>query len=314
MSISVVQWVGGKGQQLEQLLPLIPHTNTYVEPFGGGGVVLLNRERSEVEVYNDLNDDVVNLFRVMRDDSLFRDFEAMLELTMWSKEEFRYAITTQRNPEATPVERAWALYVVQNQGISGAHSKSEGNWSRAKGSTKNTEKWWARYPKLARVHHRLRHVQVDSQDALSCMVYWDGPQTTFYVDPPYVLDTRHAKYYAYEMENAEHERLVEVLLGLSGGVVLSGYEHPVYRPLEEAGWVKMEYGAHAYAKVVDADRGEIKPVRIEVVWRNPRANECSIRPQLNFDAPRETSQVVAKSVRHYDSTSTMSCMPRAQYL
>jgi len=277
MSISVVQWVGGKGQQLADLLPLIPYSRGYVEPFGGGGTILLNRRRSELEVYNDLNADVVALFRVMQDPSLFEFFAARLESTLWAKDEFRRALQIQEwgrkgDPAVSMIDRAWALYVIQNQGISGSHSKSEGNWSRSKADSKNTKKWWARYPKLEEVHARFKYVQIDSQDALDCMAYWDAEDIVHYVDPPYVLDTRGDRpYYEYEMGNDDHERLVEVLLQLRGMVCLSGYDHPVYQPLLEAGWLATSYAAKAYAKIVAADKGEVKPDRIEVVWRNPQA-------------------------------------------
>lgn len=276
MSVSVVQWVGGKGQQLSDLLHLIPYARGYVEPFGGGGVVLMNRHRSDLEVYNDLNADVVSLFRVCQDPAWFTMFQHRVEFTPWSKDEFRRAIYIQqeaRKPDSTVniIDRAWALYVIQNMGISGSHSKSEGNWSRSLADSKNSIKWYKRFEKLDEVHRRFRYVQIDSQDALACMRYWDAPDVVHYVDPPYVLDTREGRaYYEYEMADDEHVALVETLLSLQGAVVLSGYQHPVYAPLEAAGWENRHYAAHAYAKIVDHAKGEVKPVRIEAVWRNPK--------------------------------------------
>lgn len=278
-NLSLVQWFGGKGSQLRDLLPLIPHTRGYVEPFGGGGTVLMNRPPSEMEVYNDLNGEIVNLFRVMQDPQLFDLFATKIESTLWSKEEFRYAIEIQKDgpsyllPFGGTIERAWALYVIQNQGISGTHSKSEGNWSRSKLDNKNCDKWKRLKERLEPVHKRFMGVQIDSQDGLKCMEYWDGPDVTFYVDPPYVLDTREGsgKQYEHEMEDSDHGRLIEVLLGLQGPVVLSGYEHPIYGPLEASGWDVHKYHARASTKVASAASGEGKPARVEVVWRNPQA-------------------------------------------
>lgn len=275
MSVSVVQWVGGKGQQLADLLPLIPYDRGYVEPFGGGGVVLMNRRRSDLEVYNDLNADVVSLFRVCQDPAFFAAFAHRVQTTPWSKDEFRRALYIQqasRSGEPVNVlDRAWALYVIQNMGISGSHSKSEGNWSRSLADSKNTVKWYHRFEKLERVHERFRYVQIDSQDAMDCLRYWDKPDVVHYVDPPYVLDTRGGRaYYEYEMANEDHVAMVQVLLSLTGKVVLSGYDHPVYAPLQQAGWELRTYAAHAYARIVAADRGETKPERVEAVWRNPQ--------------------------------------------
>lgn len=277
--LSVVQWFGGKGSQLGDLLPLIPETRGYVEPFGGGGSVLMNRPPSKMEVYNDLNGEIVNLFRVMQNPELFDLLAQKVYWTLWSKEEFRDAIKIQKSgpqdylPYDGMVDRAWALYVIQNQGISGTHSKSEGNWSRSKLDNKNCDKWKRLKERLEPVHKRFMGVQIDSQDALKCIEYWDAPDVTFYLDPPYVLSTREGsgKQYEHEMEDSDHANLVEVLLSVQGPVVLSGYEHPVYAPLTDAGWSTHLYKARASTKVASAAAGEGKPERVEVVWRNPQA-------------------------------------------
>lgn len=273
MGLHLIQWVGGKGQQLDQLLRLIPHTHTFVEPYGGGASILLNRDRSEVEVYNDLNNDLVNLWRVVRDPALAGRLQAQLDATLFAREEFIHAIDVLRTPPRDPVERAWALVVVQNLGVSGkAQTHSPGNWSRSFQDSKNTEKWWRRVDALRTIHERFKYVQVDNRDALVCMEYWDSPNTAFYLDPPYVLNTRqNTKYYTFEMSDEEHQKMVACILSLRGAVVLSGYEHPLYEPLTSAGWTTTEYSVMASSVVTD----EGKPRRTEVAWRNPRAVELS---------------------------------------
>ncbi len=285
-----MQWFGGKGSQLADLLPLIPETRGYVEPFGGGGSVLMNRPPSKLEVYNDLNDEIVTLFRVLQDPEKFALFANRIESTLWSKAEFRHAIAIQRGHASgewnglciTDIDRAWALYVIQNQGISGTHSKSEGNWSRSKLDNKNCDKWKRLKERLAPVHQRFMAVQIDSQDALDCIAYWDAPDVTFYIDPPYVLDTREGsgKQYEHEMENADHEALIDVLLGVQGPVVLSGYDHRLYDPLVGAGWDTHLYHARASTKVASAAAGEGKPERVECVWRNPQAMSHVVQGRL----------------------------------
>lgn len=271
MALSLVSYVGGKGRQLNELLPLIPRTRCYVEAFGGGASVLLNRERSDIEVYNDLNGNLVNLFRVVKDREKFAQFERLVELTLWAKDEFAEALRVlYSGVEATDVTRAWAFYTIQNMGISGKLHRSVGNWSRATqgDGAPNVERWWKRLEKFDAIHRRLLGVQVDSQPAMECIKYWDSPETTFYLDPPYVLDTRKgAKYYDYEMEDEEHVELVDTILAVQGPVVLSGYEHPLYDRLVEAGWQVWRYPASA-SMTVSADE---KPKRVEVVWRNPQA-------------------------------------------
>src|SRR5438132_7092138 len=93
-TLTLIKWAGGKGAQLNALLPLIPHSRVYVEPFGGSGVVLLNRERSQIEVINDLDHALVNLYTVLRDDDLFAAMLEKLELTPYSKAMFGEACKT----------------------------------------------------------------------------------------------------------------------------------------------------------------------------------------------------------------------------
>lgn len=269
MSLSLVSYVGGKGTHLDDLLPLIPFTTTFVEPYGGAASILLNRRRSEVEVYNDLNDDLVNLFRVVRDPLMGPEFEAMVDATLYSRAEFRRAVDIVLSSSVSPLDRAWATFVIHNQGISGKLHRSYGNWARSRESDINSRRWWGKYDRLNQIRHRMEHVQIESRDALHVIETWDGPETTFYLDPPYVLETRGGRsYYAFEQPIEHHEQLVELLLEIQGCVVLSGYDHEVYEPLSEAGWTVDAYSKSAVTAV--AEVGGTKPGRVEVVWRNPR--------------------------------------------
>lgn len=269
MSLSLVSYVGGKGTHLDDLLPLIPFTSTYVEPYGGAASILLNRRRSEVEVYNDLNNDLVNLFRVVRDPLMGPDFEAMVDATLYSRAEFERAIDITNSNTVSPLDRAWATFVIHNQGISGKLHTSYGNWARSRENNINSRRWWGKYNRLLQIRHRFEHVQIESRDALEVITAWDSPETTFYLDPPYVLETRAGRsYYAFEQPIEHHESLVQILLAVEGCVVLSGYEHAVYEPLTEAGWTVDAYSKSAVTAV--AEQGGTKPARVEVVWRNPQ--------------------------------------------
>jgi DNA adenine methylase len=272
LSISLIQYVGGKGTHLSTLLPLIPRTHTYVEPYGGAASVLLNRRPSTIEVYNDLNDNLVNLFRVIRDPAQFEQLDRMLDATLYSRSEFELAISVTVKGTDDPVLRAWATYVVHNQGISGKLHTSNGNWSRSRDQRLNTVRWWKKWERLVQIRDRFEHVQVESRDALKVIETWDAPDVTFYLDPPYVLETRaNRSYYAFEQPEEHHQELVDLLLEVKGCVVLSGYEHPVYDRLADGGWVKTAYSQAAVMRVAQKD-GD-KPDRIEVVWRNPQCVE-----------------------------------------
>lgn len=286
-NLSLVRWAGGKGKQLTDLLPLIPPGHLYVEPFGGGASVLLNKPRSPVEVYNDLDEGLVNLFEVMRDEEMFGRFHKQITLTLYSRVFFERALEWEAWDD--PVRRAVGFYTVLNQSISGKRLARKGDWSR--GMQDNVaSRWFGRHDSLALIHQRLRSVQIEMRDALDILQEWDGPKTVFYCDPPYVLDTRsNRKYYAVEQSDDFHERLVDVLLQVKGAVVLSGYDHPIYDRLTEHGWVSDGYGVTAIMEVVGKDtnkqdgKGKTqKGRRREVVWRNRRAAAHAIRNPM-FD-------------------------------
>lgn len=313
-TLSLVRWAGGKGKQLNELLPLVPQTRIYVEPFGGGCSVLLNRERSEVEVYNDLDSALVNLFEVLRGQDSAAEFARLVDLTPYSREVFESCLTFEGI--ANPVYRAVAFYTVLNQSISGKRLASKGDWARGRNDNL-AARWFQRQEKLGAIHERIRHVQIECRDALDILQEWDTAETTFYCDPPYILDTRRGKrYYAVEPGDDYHTELVDVLLRVRGNVVLSGYDHPTYfRLVEEGGWWTDVYGTNAAMAVVQAGESKSRDrdaSRVEIVYRNPQACETGVRNPL-FDhssfasvveAERERARVVYGAERSTSSSST----------
>lgn len=277
-NLSLVRWAGGKGRQLNDLLPLIPHSKIYCEPFGGGASVLLNRPKMGVECYNDLDASLVNLFQVVRDDDSFTEFAHKLGWMLYAKEDFTHATKHYDDTDYSPVVRAVLFYTMLNQSISGKRLAASGDWAR--GRLDNlADRFVARQEKLGAIHKRLRGVQIECRDALDILQEWDGPNTVFYCDPPYILDTRSKrKYYAVEPGDKYHEELVDVLLSVKGMVVLSGYDHPIYSRLGEHGWVTDMYGARATMEVVKAEGNKQK--RKEVVWRNAYAAEMGVMRPL----------------------------------
>jgi len=237
-----VGWYGGKGNLAKKLLPLIPQGKVYVEPYAGAASVLFHRQPAPVEVLNDLNRDLVNLFRHLQDPECFAVLQHRLTWTLYSLEEFRLALEILGDPESAAADRAWAFFTAQNQGFSG-EAKTPGQWSRAFTSKRNmadtANKWRGRLKLLPWWHERLSRVQLDCRDALEVVRYWDSPDTVFYLDPPYVHETRvlgNLNRYKHEADDAHHRDLVEVLLAIQGQAVLSAYEHPLYEPLLSAGW------------------------------------------------------------------------------
>jgi len=251
------RWYGGKSNLFKKILPYLntPHT-VYVEAYGGGASVLLNKLPSPVEVLNDINSEIVNIFRVLQDEVKFKELKHRLEWTLYSRAEFVKAIDIVQNETVTdPVLRAWAFFVAQNQGFSGKNSRnsSKGSWARNFDFNRNRATGFAnKVASLELVRNRLKNVQVDNIDAIACIQYWDSPDTLFYLDPPYIHDTRILKEaYHHEADHDHHRLLVDTLLAIKGQAVLSGYAHEIYEPLLEQGWHKVEIDTvcHAAGKV-----------------------------------------------------------------
>jgi DNA adenine methylase len=272
------KYFGGKGNMLAKLLPLLPSHKVYVEPFCGAASLFFAKPTSPVEVLNDLNEDVVNVFRVLQNKETHEELRFRLMYTPYARSEFVRAIEMLDRKDLTPVDRAWAFMVRQNMGFGGKAGANGGDWGRVfgpnRGCAKTCNEWLMRLSMLDAWRWRLMTVQIDCRDALEVIRYWDSPDTLFYVDPPYVTETRKTLgAYAHEMSAEQHEKLVELLLGIKGKAVVSGYEHPLYSPFVRAGWEVHKF--HTACSAAGRVRGSglqgggsasAKVPRTEVVW------------------------------------------------
>ena len=293
-------WIGGKGKMRSYLLPLIPYAKKYVEPFGGAANMLFARHRSDVELYNDIDPRLYNLFFCLANDKPFNLLRRRLIDTPYSKQEFLKANAilkkySEKSPKAPDIACAWAFFVSQNQGFSGKGS----TWGRAitsssGGCTMTVAGWLSRLALLDTWYDRLKHVTVTNGDALNIIHYHDAEDAVFYLDPPYVLETRtKCVCYTSEPPLEYHQELVKMLLTLKGAAVLSGYQHDVYSPLVKAGWsVSLRETTCSAAGRTRASglqgRGKLLAAqrRTEVVWRNKRAQAlCAGAGGLFDEAP-----------------------------
>jgi DNA adenine methylase len=256
-------WYGGKYSHLNWLLPLLPKTTHFCEPFGGSAAVLINREPSPVETYNDLHSEVVNFFRVLRDQK-----EALIEaigLTPFSREEFEIACS-QPTAGLSDIERARRFYILARQVRTGlAQKASSGRWahciltSRA-GMAGAVSRWLGSVEDLPAIAQRLLRVQIEHAPAIEVIQRYDSPETLFYCDPPYIHSSRgDSNAYAYEMTDNEHRELAEVLRNIKGKVALSGYRGDIMDKLYRD-WTRIE----APAKLCHST----KTPRQEVLWVN----------------------------------------------
>ena len=256
-------WYGGKFTHLDWLLPLLPDAHHYCEPFAGSAAILINREPSPVETYNDIDGELVNFFRVLRD-RRERLIEA-ISLTPFAREEF-YKALNPSGAKVSDIERARLFFVRARQARTGlAQTASLGRWANCKNTSRAgmsgvVSRWLGSVEGLAEIAERLLRVQIENRPALDVIRLYDGRETLFYCDPPYLHSTRgDSKAYGYEMKEHQHRELAELLNRTKGKVAISGYRNGLMDRLYK-GWHRFDASPkHCHS---------IKQVRQECVWMN----------------------------------------------
>lgn len=266
----LVRYHGGKWRLGAWIIRHMPRHRIYVEPFGGGGSVLLQKPRSYAEVYNDLDGEIVNLFRVARDHG--EALASACELTPFARNEFEHAY----EPAGDPLEQARKTLIRSFMGFGSACVSGQVTGFRANSNRSGTipAHDWMNFPShLRAVVQRLRGVVIENRDALEVMSKHDGVDTVHYVDPPYVHSTRSMRSrspaYRYEMTDQQHCEMAAHLAGLRGMVLVSGYRCDLYDDLFQ-GWQRIDAASHA-----DGARD-----RVESLWLSRKFPQIGL-----FDVP-----------------------------
>ena len=290
---SPLVWFGGKGVLARRIVSLFPSHHIYVEPFSGGASCLFAKHPSPVEVLNDVDGDIVNFFRVLRDPHKFERFHQLAALTPYSREEFvRYRRDWRARWHsceecADDVERAYRWYVIARMSFAGEVGRS---WGRSVGTSRlgmanAVAQWLSIVDMLPEIAERVRSVQVEHGDWLDVVQAYDGSDTLFYIDPPFVRSTRRGGKYRFEMDDADHGRLVEVLRSIEGKALVSGYRNDIYSVLEAQGWGRVDISMVCFAAGRTRRAGLQGPgslsrrgtshFRTESVWISPAARMCA---------------------------------------
>ena len=264
----LLRWLGGKFRLAPWIIANLPPHDIYVEPFGGGASVLLRKPRSYNETYNDLDGEVVNLFRVLRSADA-PELLRQLSLTPYSREEYEAA----RVLVDEPVERARRALVRSHlaHGTGGARiDRPTGFRTDGRSGGTNVAGEWAALPcALEAIVARLQGVAIERKPAIELLRAFDDPKVLFYLDPPYLPATRSTKSrkpgeryhtYAVEMADADHDELLATAAASSAMIVLSGYPDPRYDNAL-SGWRRSACAARAHRN----------SPRTEVLWINPPA-------------------------------------------
>lgn len=257
---SPVRWIGGKGSNYQWVISHFPEHHVYVESFGGGASVLLNKPQSRNEIYNDLNCDLFHLFEVLREPRKAKVLREKLRLTLFHEAEFKRC-WREPLPE-DQIERARRIMIKLRMAFGGAGSR-DAMPGFAFGKSINASLAFARkVDDLMEVTERLRQVTIMSRDARDVIKRFDSAETLHYCDPPYVLSSRKdAKCYRHEMTDQDHIELAELLNSVQGKVVLSGYANDLYTELYK-GW-----RTSTRTQLLQCSRDKTQK-REEVLWMN----------------------------------------------
>lgn len=283
---NILKYPGSKWRIAQWIIEHFPkgyESMSYLEPFFGSGAVFFTKNKSQIETINDMDDDVVNLFKVARD--FPKKLEAAVYFTPWSRTE--YAKSYERD-NCDDVERARRFLVRMWQGI-GAKSSDKTGWRKnVKGVNGSVPRFHTTLSEsILNVCERLKHspgnniVQIENKDAFDLIQRHNTPDTLIYADPPYVRSTRSSRIYKHEFTDSSHRYLLKMLKKHKGFVVLSGYANDIY-DTELAGWYRYETKSQT----------EAANFKTEVLWCNYEAN-----PQMSlFDNDTcEKSEEICKN-------------------
>jgi DNA adenine methylase len=255
----ILHYPGSKWSMADWIISYFPEHQAYLEPFFGSGAIFFNKRPSKIETINDIDSEVVNLFKVIRGNP--NELARVIQWTPLSREE--YYLSYESIDSLDDLERARRFLVRCCQAIGAKTSDRTGWRSNIEPKNHHKAKEWNKLPhKIIQVASRLKDVQIESQPAAKLIKRYNHPEVLIYADPPYILETRTNRHYKHEMTIEEHIELLELLDQHNGPVILSGYDHELYNS-------KLRHW-HRETKKVLAESGSHKE---EVLWINPIAAE-----------------------------------------
>lgn len=252
---SVLKYPGSKGKVLNWLCSMIPKHDVYLEPFFGSGSVFFNKPKARIETINDLDGEVVNYFKVVREHPY--ELGSALSFTPYSRDEYKNAYKVNMNDNDIERARKFAVRCWMGFGCSNCYQNGFRS-SQQRISANKTKAWRILPDTIALAADRLMDAQIENLPALELIHRYNTEDVFIYADPPYPLSVRKGYLYTHEMHNdSEHIELLEALISHPGKVLISGYENSLYDDLLK-GWIKKK-------RKSQTEKGAL---RVECVWMN----------------------------------------------
>lgn len=273
----ILRYHGGKWLLAPWIISHFPKHRVYVEAFGGGGSVLLRKERCYCEIYNDLWDTVVNVFKIMRDPATAMQLKQALELTPFSRTDFMLTGEENLKHIKDPIEKARLTILRSFAGFGSAATNAKyatGFRSNSSRSGTTPAHNWVNWPKkMEFLIERLKGVVIENENYKYVTEQHDSDLTLHYWDPPYVHRTRNMKRgnaaYEYEFTDQDHIDMCEYAKTVKGFLIISGYDNEIYNDILN-GWQAVKKGTHADGAVD----------RTEILWLNPKTTDTLFTEKL----------------------------------
>ena len=224
---AILKYPGGKWRISPWVISHFPPHKVYCEPYFGSGAVFFNKEPSYIETINDIDGNIVNLFKICRESP--EELVAAINLTPFSRDEF---ISCYETDVADPVERARRTLVRYHQSF-GASNSSKRSWKNVQtyGGPRCATMWNCLPERILECCDRLKNAQIESIDAVQLIRRYNDVNSLIYCDPPYLQSLRKRNMYAHEMSDEKHIELLESLMASNSMVVISGYDSPLYNEM-----------------------------------------------------------------------------------
>ncbi len=279
---TLTPYYGGKfnkvGKYIAQMLPRHRH---YIEPCGGMAGVLMLKQPSFCEVYNDIDNNLVNLFEVVRDPIRCKQLSELLHLTPYAREEWRRCQRSFRT-ETDPVEKARKVYVTLSMGFLGSLGNKSFPYGGTKYESSVARTFFNGLESLPAIHNRIKHLVIENQDCIKVAKKWDSKESLFYWDNPYLKDTRVTfGDYNHEMTDAQHQETLDFVTSCKAKVIMSGYLHTMYvDALEGNGFYRLD--VPTYSRGSKSNGKEYESKRTECLWINFKPSE-QINPLFSIN-------------------------------
>jgi len=257
-----LKYPGAKNRIADWICSYIPEHDVYVEGFGGSLAVFFNKEPSHIETVNDLDSDVYNFFKVLRNNGA--ELAEAIQLTPYSREEYENAYTDVKN--ISDIEKARIFSAKCWMGFGCGNLYRNGFRSGQQANSPNCAKQWNDLPEVLReAVSRLKNAQIENLPAIELIERYNTKDVFLYLDPPYLPGTRKTHLYKCEMKRQEHVELLEAIVKHPGKILISGYDNDLYNKYL-SGWHKVQKQTQA--------EGGLK--RTETLWMNYSDNQMSI--------------------------------------